>query len=145
MASRNVVIAGLAIAAAVGVGIAVERLIVTEEERLELFIDDVTGKIDGEKIDRALAWTDANRQPVELIVRGASWRFEQSSELSGQARSKLAPYYGERLSLLSSRIEIKEKSAFVAVDTFSRRGRNTVDYELHKLGDRWLVSTVNVR
>ena len=145
MASRNVVIAGIAIAVAIGSGIAIERLIVTEEERLEDFVDAVTGKIEDEKIDRALAWTDADRQPIELSVRGATWRFEQQAELSKAAHSKLAPFDGERLTLLSSRIDVKDRSAAVTVDTFSRRGRNTVAYDLRKTGDRWLVRAVNVQ
>jgi len=145
VASRNVVIAGFAVALAIGSAIAIERLIVTEEERLEGFVDDVTGKIESEKIDKALQWTDAERQPIELSVRGATFRFEQQAELSRDAHRKLAPFDGERLSLLSSRIEVKDKTAAVTVDTFSRRGRNTVVYDLRKIGDRWLVSAVDVR
>ena len=145
MPSRNVVIAGIAVAVAVGAGFAIERLIVTEEERLEVFVKDVTGRIESEKIDRALAWTDASRLPIELTIRGSTWRFEQQTELSREAHSKLAPFDGERLSLLSSHIELKDHSAAVTVDTFSRHGRNTVVYDLRKIGDRWLVSAVNVQ
>jgi len=143
--SRTAKIAIAAVAATIAVAFGIERLIVTEEESLEPFVEALTGKIDGERIDRALLWTDADRVPLELSLRGQTWRFEQGAELSREAHSKLALYQGERLSLLSNRIEVKGKAANVTVDTFSRRGRVAVDYELRKTGDRWLVSGVHVR
>ena len=134
-------------AVAIGAVLIADWLIVTDEERLEGFVDSVTGRIDNERIDRALSWTDPKLQPMELTFRGQSLRFDadNAAELPSKAYTHLASYQGEKLTLLSKSIEVKGARATVVVDTLSRRGRTTVDYELRKSGDRWLVSGVFVR
>ena len=147
MPSRRVIIGAVAAAAVVVVVVVADWLIVTEEERLEGFIDTVTGRIDDDRIDRALAWTDPKSQPVELTFRGQSLRFDADNgpELSSQAHTHLASYQGEKLTLLSKSIDVKTSQATIMVDTLSRRGRTTVQYELRKRDDKWLVSGVFVR
>jgi hypothetical protein len=142
---NKVVLVVVALASVVGVAIAVERAIVTDEERIDELADVVSARIDDEHIDKALEWTDPAREPVEVVVKGQSVRFESKTELSSVAHAKLAAYHGERLVVLSKSIEVKGERATLSLDTFSRRGRATTDYELRKLGERWVVSRVKVR
>lgn len=132
---------------AIGAVVIADWLIVTEEERLEAFVDTVSGRIDNDRIERALSWTDPKRQPLELTFRGQSFRFDadNAADLRSKAYTHLASYQGEKLTLLSKNIEVKGLQATVVVDTLSRRGRTTVEYELRKTGDQWLVSGVFVR
>jgi hypothetical protein len=145
--SRRAIIVAAFAAVAIGAVVVADWLVVTEEERLEGFVDTVTGRIDDARIERALSWTDPKRQPVELTFRGQSFRFEadNSDDLRSKAYMHLASYQGEKLTLLSKSIEVKGLHATIVVDTLSRRGRTTVEYEVRKTGEQWLVSGVFVR
>jgi hypothetical protein len=147
MAAKTWWLVGAAGALAVGGWVLADWLIVTDEERVEQLVGTVTGLVDGAKIDGALGWTDPARQPLEVTFRGFSYRFDQDNagELRAKAYTHLAPYQGERLNLLQKSVEVKGSAATVTVDTFSRRGRTTTEYELRKLGDRWVLSGVHVR
>lgn len=148
MASRKLVVAAAIAALTIIAGAVIaDWMIVTDEERVEELIDVVTGRVDHDSIDRALGWTDLSRQPLEVSFRGQSYRFDSddAESLRTSAFTHLAAYQGERLTLLQKHIEMKGTSATVTVDTLSRRGRTTVDYELRKSGARWLLSGVHVR
>jgi hypothetical protein len=145
--SRRTILAGAVAAVAIGAVVIADWLIVTEEERLDAFVDTVTGRIDDAKIEGALSWTDPKRQPLELTFRGQSYRFDADNcaDLRSKAYTHLASYQGEKLTLLSKSVEVSGRKATIVVDTLSRRGRTTVEYELRKTGKQWLVSGVFVR
>lgn len=147
MLSRRAIAIAAAAVGVVAAAVAADWLIVTDEERLEDFVDAVTGRIDHERIDRALGWTDPAKQPLELTFRGHSLLFDQENagDLRPKAYTHLSAYQGERLNLMHKSIEVQGAQARVMVDTLSRRGRTTVDFDLRKLDDRWVVSSVRVR
>jgi hypothetical protein len=136
-----------ALAIVVGAWLGLDELIVTEEERLEAFANDVTGPVEPARIDAALAtWTDPATQPVELRGFGRSevYGAEHAAELASRAREALRTYGGERLRKMRQGIEVRDDEASVSLRIVSGRGMVDVDFGLRKHGDRWLVSDVDV-
>ncbi|MCU0691910.1 MAG: hypothetical protein MUF54_10950 [Polyangiaceae bacterium] len=148
MVPRNKwLLAGAVFVVAVASWIIVDLLVVTDEERLEEFAEIVTEVIDEEHLRAALQHVDPSRQPVLVEARGQSARFDTLSQeqFATHARARLRPFEGLGQHALRREIELKENHAVVLTETFSRRGRVTVDWELRKHGNDWLVSRVNVR
>ncbi len=142
------------IAALVGAGLVLlvgtlviwDILVVTDQERVEAFADTVTSEVSPENIEKALAHVDPALQPVLIEVRGESLRFDQSQEhFAAMARSRLRSFEGTKQHVLRKNVEVKGLSATVATETFSRRGRVSVDWELRKRGDAWLVNRMSIR
>lgn len=137
-----------AVAVVVGAWLGIDELIVTEEERLEEFANAVTGPVDAQRIDAAVAnWTDPSVQPVEVTAFGRSEVYDGSNaaELGPRARGALVSYGGERLRKLQQGIElVGEDRARVALRIVSGRGMVNAEFELRKHGDRWLVSEARI-
>lgn len=146
MQRRTVLLAAGALTAFITSLVVGDCLIVTDEERLEEFVDVVSTKVDYEHLQAALRYVDLTRQPLTAVVRGQEHHFGRGSAetFSGYARQALSPYMGQRLALLSSSIKVEDRSAKVVADTLSRLGRTHAEYELRKIGDDWLVQLVRV-
>ena len=126
--------------------IVADVLIVTDEEIIEDFADIVTDDVDREHIERALAFTDPQRQPILVEVRGQSIRYDREvTNFPDLARARLRPFEGTSQHPMRKVFEVRDNAATVQTETFSRRGRVAVDWELRKRGDQWLVSRVSVR
>ena len=69
MSTRFVLIAVLAAGLAIGTTTLIDVLIVTDEELIEKFIDDVTGEVGRELIDRSLGYVALERLPPGVRVR----------------------------------------------------------------------------
>lgn len=136
------------VATVVGAWLGLDELIVTEEERLEELANAVTGPVDPQRIDAAVAnWAAPSIQPVEVTAFGRSEVYDVSNaaELGPRARDALRSYGGERLRKLRQGIElIGEDRAHVTLRIVSGRGMVDAEFELRKHGDRWLVSEVRI-
>lgn len=141
---RRLVIIGGALAAVVGIWWALDALVVTEEERLEAFVDDVTGTVSTERIDRALEWVDPSTEPVEIRVMGRTSYYEQMGPLRERARDALAFLEGDDLRTLQQGIEVTEDRAVVSLRLLGDRGMVQVEFTLRQHGDRWLVAEVQI-
>jgi hypothetical protein len=120
-------------------------LVITDEERIEEFADAVTEQINDENIKTALTYTDPAVQPILVEIRGESMRFNQSGAVFGSmARTRLRPFEGTAQHVLRKSIEMGENKANVSTETFSRQGRVSVDWELRKRDERWLVSRMSI-
>ena len=121
-------------------------LVVTDEERLEAFADAVTEEVNRENIDLALTYVDPSAQPVLIEFRHESQRFDSSSEsFETMARARLRPYEGTDQHALRKSVEVTGNKGHVSTETFSRRGKVGVEWDLRKHGDRWLVSRMSIR
>lgn len=146
MERRHALIIGAVVVVLAG-GIAIERAIVTDGERIDEFVDAVTGTIKRERIDAALPWFRPNVQPFVVEVRGESDTYgpENSAGFAVMCHARLRPFDGVQLVLLSKQVEIQGSIAKVSIEIFSRLGRRGADFELRKHGDDWLVSSAVVR
>lgn len=128
---------------------AYDALVETEEERLEVFVDDVTGSVTRGRVDVARSrWVDLSRQPFEVSAMGQSWLFEEGEEdeLTDQASSSLRGIFGTNLRVMSTTMQIEGDTATVTLQLVSReRGLGMVEWRLSKDGEDWLVERLAVR
>jgi hypothetical protein len=129
----------------VGVGLAVDALVVTEEERLEVFLDSVTGEVTSEKIDAALGWVDTGRQPVEVFVMGESRLYEDDDTLRERAQGSMRQFLGQDLRILGESITVEDDRATVHIRVINGQlGMVNANFDLRKRGEDWLVAKVSV-
>jgi hypothetical protein len=141
-----VILGALALAVAGGI-YAFDAAIVTAEERIGRFANDVTGEVSRDRIRRALEWTEPSRQPVEVDVRGEGTVYddENAGELSRDAKRALGRFSGTNLRALRESIEVQGDRADLSLKLLTDRGMVNVDYRLRRHGEQWLVSRVRVR
>ncbi len=144
---RNILYYGLIGAVALaGVVVAVDALSVTDEERIEEFVEAVTGEVRGSRIDHALRYTNLAAEPVEVVVGDEPRRYEAGEEgdLSDEAHQVLAPLEGAEARLLQDAVVIEGDRARVALRVSTDEGVCDVQYLMRKHGDDWLVTRVRV-
>jgi hypothetical protein len=142
---RSVAYVLLGVVVVIGVGLIVDAVVVTEEERLEVFLDSVTGEVTSEKIASALAWVDTSRQPVEVSVRGQSNLYEDDESLQERARDSMRRFIGQDLRILGESIVVEDDRATIHIRVInSQLGMVNVDFDLRKRGEDWLVAKVGV-
>ena len=144
---RKILYYGLIVGASLaGVAIVIDAVIVTDQEQLETFVDDVTGDVRTSRIDHALGWVDLSEESVE-VVAGAEPRLYQvgdEADLAEDARSVLAPLEGENATVLQDAIEIDGDSARIALRLSTAEGVCDVHYLMRKRGEAWVMTRVRV-
>jgi len=139
-------LAGAAVVAIVAALVTWDVLVVTDEEMVETFAAAVTEDVTRANIHVALGYVDPSVQPVLIEIRGETLRFDQSREsFEAMARSRLRSFEGTGQHVLRKSVEMEGNKAHVTTETFSRRGRVSVDWDLKKHGDRWLVRRMSIR
>lgn len=135
----------------IGLIILMDSLIVTDEERIELFIEDVTGELEYGYVDKALGYTDLSFVPLDLRVslygftHAGVYDASKRAELRQWVQKHLRRFYNERIGVMGSSIDINGQQADVSLTVISaRRLRLEVDLKMQKRGDDWLVTAVNV-
>ena len=129
----------------IAIGVAIDMAIVTEEERLEAFVEAVTGEVTSEKIDAALSWIDTSRQPVEVYVMGQSDLYEDDDTLRERARDSMRRFMGQDLRMLNETITVEDERATIRVRVLNDQlGMVTAEFDLRKREETWLVSAVRV-
>lgn len=146
---RNVWIAlggGAAVIAAV---VLYDALVVSDEERLERFVDDVAGQVtEGAIAEGRARWVDLDRQPFELHVFGrpALYRAGEDAALDERAREAARLLDGSRLRVLTSGIVIEGDRATVTMRVLDdRNGMSSLDGSFRKHGDDWLLERLAIR
>jgi hypothetical protein len=138
----------LLVVGGIGVGIAAllvgDALIVTDEEKLEGFVEAVTGEVSATRVGAALEWVDPASAPVEITAWGDTRLYEDAAELRERAQSALRPFHGERLRALRDSISVEDGTADVSLQLLSGRGLADIDFRLEERDGRWLVTRVRL-
>ncbi len=142
---RTLGIGILAVVAIVGIWVTVDYLVVTDAERIEVFLESVTGEVTPEKISAALEWVDTSRQPVEVYVMGQTTLYEDGQELETRARDSMRRFMGQELRILGENIDVEDDHATLNVRVLGDRlGMVSATFSFRKRGEDWLVSKVSV-
>lgn len=141
---RRLLVVGGALATAIAIWWALDALVVTDEERLQAFVDDVTGPVTPQRIDEALRWVDPSVEPVEVRVLGRAEYYEEMEPLRQRAHRSLDPVAGTDLRTLQQGIDVNDGLATVSLRELTDRGMLQVTFTLHRHEERWLVSEVQV-
>jgi hypothetical protein len=142
---RTLVYVAAGIGALALVWIVGDLVIVTDAERIAPLIDDIGGEVTPARIDAVLAWTDPERQPVEIQALGRTELFEERAALSTRAHEGLRPVQGDTFRILGESIDVEDDRATVSLRLLSGQGGMTsVFFDLRKRDDDWLIEKVRV-
>jgi len=119
----------------------------SDADRIDDFVKAVTGEVDAERIDQALAhYVDLELQPLDVNVFGDPRGYgpEQRAKLAADAQGRLTFLHGKRLNVLRKQVDLRPPSARVELQLLGREGIGNVRYVLAKHGERWLISKLDV-
>jgi hypothetical protein len=121
---------------------------VSDEDRIERFIADVTGEVDEVYVKRALGYVDMARYPLDVRVprHGGVYPEERSKEIVKHFKSAMQRhFYGTEIKLRSDEFEITGDRAEVKLGLMTAVGPLGASFTLRKTsaGD-WKVSRVHV-
>lgn len=149
MTRRSVAGVGLALVAVVGAVALYDALVTTDEERLEVFVEQVTGTVTMPRVDAARRrWVDLDRQPLEISALGESLQYGPGEDDALQARSdqSLRALVGGELRLIGSGIDVDRDRAIVSLRVVSPgQGLGTMEWTLRKHGEDWLIERFVLR
>ena len=135
---------------AIGTVIAVDMLTVSDEELLEKFIDDVSGTVDREYVQRTLGYVDLERLALDVEVllpvesHTGIYDASRATELRSMFRKRIRPYYGESFRAIRRKIVIDGDRAEVGFTVFGRSLRARAELKMRKLDERWWVAAVRI-
>ncbi|MEM8607982.1 MAG: hypothetical protein AAGF92_12800 [Myxococcota bacterium] len=130
----------------VGAAAAVDAAVVTDQERMEAFVEAVTGKVSSTRIDSALKYANPSKVSMDLVTEGRRHRYDDrnATKLKADARKALAPLEGSRLSLLQENIQLDGERARIALRLRTNEGFANTVFDLRREDDEWLLRRVTV-
>lgn len=130
----------------VGAAAAVDAAVVTDRERMEEFVEAVTGRISEQRIDNALRYADPGKVSMDIVHHGRRHRYTHSnaSDLKPDARKALAPLADSHVSLLQENIHLEGERARIALRLRTHRGFANTVFDLRRKNDEWLLHRVTV-
>ncbi len=131
---------------AVGVALVADAMVVTDRERMDEFIDSVTGRISGTRIDNALRYANPSKVTVELVHDGHSRRYSDrnAAALKPDARKALASLEGSRLHLIQESVSLDGERARIALRLRTDAGLANTVFDLRRQNDEWILRRVIV-
>lgn len=130
----------------VGAAVTVDAAVVTDRERMEAFVEAVTGNVSSRRIDNALRYANPKKVSMDLIHEGRRHRYDDrnAADLKTDARKALAPLEGSRLSLLQENIQLDGTHARIALRLRTNEGFANTVFDLRREDDEWLLRRVTV-
>ena len=131
---------------AVGAAVVIDAIVVTDRERMEQFVDSVTGDVSESRIDHALSYADPSKLPIELVHEGRLRRYSDANaaKLKPDARKALASLEGSGLRLIQQSVSVDGERARVALRLRTRSGLANTIFDLHRRNQEWLLRRVTV-
>ncbi len=101
----------------VGAAVVTDAIVVTDRERMDEFIESVTGRVSESRIDNALSYADPSKVTMELVHDGHRRRYDgrNAAALKPDARKALASLEGSSLRLIQQSISLDGERARIAL------------------------------
>ena len=130
----------------VGAAMATDAIVVTDRERMEEFIESVTGVVSSSRIDGALRYADPVELPIELVHEGHRRKYSDrnAAKLKPDARRALASLEGSSLRLIQESVSVEGERARVALRLKTSEGLANTVFDLQRKDDAWLLRRVTV-
>ncbi|MGB5351509.1 MAG: hypothetical protein WBN10_18020 [Polyangiales bacterium] len=130
----------------VGAALVTDAIVVTDRERMDEFIDSVTGQVSESRIDNALSYADPSKVTVELVHDGHRRRYSNrnAAALKPDARKALASLEGSRLHLIQESISLDGEHARIALRLRTDAGLANTVFDLLRDNDQWILRRVIV-
>jgi len=130
----------------VGAAVVADAAVVTDRERMDEFIETVTGDVSNARIDGALRYANPSRVPIELIHQGHRRKYGErnAAKLKPDARKALASLEGSHLHLIQESVSLEGERARVALRVRTSAGLANTVFDLRRQNDEWLLHRVTV-
>ncbi len=130
----------------VGAALVTDAIVVTDRERMDEFIDSVTGRVSGARIDNALSYADPSKVTMELVHEGRRRRYSHrnAAALKPDARKALASLEGSRLHLIQESVSLEGERARIALRLRTDAGLANTVFDLRRENDKWILRRVIV-
>lgn len=130
----------------IGAAVVTDAIVVTDRERMEEFIDSVTGKVSQSRIDGALRYANPSKVPIELVHEGRRHKYSDrnAAKLKPAARKALASIEGSRLQLIQESVSLNGQDARIALRVRTSSGLANTVFDLRRQNDEWLLRRVIV-
>ena len=130
----------------VGAALVTDAIVVTDRERMDEFIDSVTGRVSGTRIDNALSYADPSKVTMELVHEGRRRRYSNrnAAALKPDARKALASLEGSRLDLIQQSVSLEGERARIALRLRTDMGLANTVFDLRRENDTWILRRVIV-
>jgi hypothetical protein len=120
----------------------------SDEDLIDKFIEDVTGKVDDAYVARALGYVDLARFPLDVRVpqRAGMYTEEHAAELTSEFKRGMRRFfYGTEIKLRSRRVDLQGDSAEVELGLMTAVGPLDASLTLRKAAPgSWKVARVHV-
>ena len=130
----------------VGAALVTDAIVVTDRERMDEFIESVTGTVSESRIDGALSYADPSEVPIELIHEGRRRKYSDrnAAKLKPDARKALASIEGSQLRLIQESVSLDGERARIALRLRTNQGLANTVFDLRRKNDTWLLRRVTV-
>lgn len=130
----------------IGAAVVTDAIVVTDRERMEEFIDSVTGNVSESRIDGALRYANPSKVPIELVHEGHRRKYSDrnAAKLKPDARKALASIEGSRLQLIQESVSLDGERARIALRVRTSSGLANTVFDLRRQNDEWLLRRVIV-
>jgi hypothetical protein len=130
----------------VGAAAVTDAVVVTDRERMDEFIESVTGSVSASRIDNALSYADPSKVTMELVHDGHRRRYSarNAAELKPDARKALASLEGSKLHLIQESISLDGARARIALRLRTDAGLANAVFDLRRENDEWFLRRVTV-
>ncbi len=123
-----------------------DAIVVTDRERMDEFIDSVTGRVTESRIDSALSYADPSKVALELVHEGRRRRYSDrnAADLKPDARKALASLEGSRLRLIQESVSLDGERARIALRVRTEAGLANTVFDLRRENEQWFLRRVIV-
>ena len=130
----------------VGAAAVTDAVVVTDRERMDEFIESVTGRVSESRIDNALSYADPSKVTMELVHEGRRRRYSDrdAAALKSDARKALGSLEGSKLSLIQESISLDGERARIALRVRTDAGLANTVFDLLRENDEWFLRRVIV-
>ena len=130
----------------VGAALVTDAIVVTDRERMDEFIESVTGTVSESRIDGALSYADPSEVPIELIHEGRRRKYSDrnAARLKPDARKALSSIEGSHLRLIQESVSLDGERARIALRLRTNEGLANTVFDLRRKYDTWLLRRVTV-
>lgn len=130
----------------IGAAVVADAVVVTDRERMDEFIESVTGKVSDARIDGALSYANPSKVPIELVHEGRRKKYSDrnAAKLKPDARKALASLEGSRLRLIQESVSLDGERARIALRLRTSSGLANTVFDLRREDDQWLLRRVIV-
>ena len=119
----------------------------SDEDLLEQFVRDVTGKADEALVQRAIGYTALDSLPIDVRVPHYAGVYDasQRDELFREFRQRMERhFYQTVIDVRSQKIELHGADADIRLGLMTAVGPLHAEFGMHKLGAQWKVQRVYV-